>query len=148
MDTLYGNRQQLMSVAQAAQEPLMEASAIFPFDLFPDTIVVDRTKVTIHKRIFFGQAETTSVQLDDILNVELSSGPFLASLRIFTRMANMHMEPLVIEYLSRKSAIDIQSLIEGYIIAINKKIDCNTIPKKELVKQLVQLGHEAAPKKA
>jgi hypothetical protein len=141
MDVLYGNRQQLAAIAEGAQEVLATAKAIFPFDLFPDSIVVDRTKVTFHKREFFGAADTINIQIEDILNAEVAAGPFLATLKVYTRIPNK--KAIKINNLSRKQAFLIQSIIEGYNIARARKIDCSTISKVDLVRLLTQLGQEA-----
>jgi hypothetical protein len=128
-------------MAESAQEVLATARAVFPFDLFPDSIVVDRTKVTIHKKEFFGAADTISVQIEDILNAEVSAGPFLATLKIYTRIP--YRKAIKISYLPRKQAFHIQSIIEGYNIARARKIDCSTISRADLLRLLMQLGHEA-----
>jgi hypothetical protein len=141
MDIMYGNRQQLASIAENAQDILVTATAVFPFDFFPDSISVDRTKVTIHKRLFFGQTEVKSLQVEDILNVEIDAGPLFASLKITSRVPNQ--PPMEVHYLPKHQAAEIHSIIEGYNIARAKKIDCSTIPKKDLVPLLVRLGHEA-----
>ncbi len=141
MELLYGNKQQLVSMAGGAQDILATARAVFPFDFFPDSIVVSRTKVTVHHHLFFGQTESLSLQVEDILSVELDTSPMFARLKIFSRVPNQ--PPLYIRYLPRKSAVVIQSVIEGYNIARAKKVDCSTIPKNDLIPLLRQLGYQA-----
>lgn len=136
------DQQRLHQIATHAQETLLAAEAVFPFQLFPDSIVLDRTKVTLHKRIFFGATDDISVQIEDILNVGVDAGPFFATLKIFTRIP--YVDPLTIHNLRRQEALDFQGVIEGYVIARAEKIDCSSINKYELLVLLRRLGHESS----
>src|SRR5690554_5588578 len=78
-------RQELRQAASDAQEVLIKADSIFPLVLFPDTIIVDRVKVTITRRQFFLVAEVVSTQIEDVLNVESDTGPFFGSINLYTR---------------------------------------------------------------
>lgn len=134
-------RQKLLHMANDAQEMLFTADTVFPLDLFPDTISIDRIKVTVIRRSFFRVAEVISIQIEDILNVEGDMGPFFGSLKIWTRFFSS--EPLHITQLSRKDASTLKQLIQGYVIARHKKIDCSAIRTQELIPMLCQLGQEA-----
>jgi len=134
-------REELQKVTENAQDVLLKANSIFPFMLFPDTISVSRMKVTITRRVFFGVADVISLQLDDILNVEVDTGPYFGSLRIFTRIYGS--QPLHINALSRKSAVEIKRLIEGHLIAHNQNIETSQMQKHELVTLLMRLGSDA-----
>jgi len=46
--------------------------------------------------------------------------------------------------LTRENTLRIQRLIQGYLIARHRKIDCSTIEKKQLVILLNDLGQGAA----
>jgi hypothetical protein len=137
----YQERQKLKDMADNASEVLITATAVFPFDFFPNSITVDRSKVTLHKRIFFGHADAISVQIEDLLNAEVETGPLFATLKVYTRIPNI--TPLTIRYLPRKAAIDVQNLLEGFTIARAREIDCSAIPRQDLARQLIRLGHEA-----
>lgn len=134
--------QDLQKVAADAQEVLITAESVFPFVLFPDTIEVDRVKATITRRLFFRVAEVISVQIEDILNVESDVGPFFGSLNIFTRF--FADKPLQINFLSRKDTQAVKEILQGYIIARSKDIDCSSIEKPKLISLLLQLGRDNA----
>lgn len=133
---------ELQKAVDFAQDVLLKAESTFPFVLFPDTITISRMKVTLTHRSFFRTAEVISLQMSDILNVEADVGPFFGSLSIFTRIYGT--EPLRITYLNRKSTIDAQRIIEGFMIAKDKAIETSEIKTPELVQLLLQLGSEAA----
>src|SRR5438270_8983362 len=64
---------------------LVRATTVFPLTLFPDTLTVDRTKLTITHRDFLSAGEVLSIQIEDILNVTATVGPFFGSIKISTR---------------------------------------------------------------
>jgi hypothetical protein len=136
---------------------LFTANTVFPFVLFPDTILLDREKLTIIHRPFFLMANITAVRIQDILNAEVDIGPFFGSLRVVTRYysesqfashpnaTETNRKHASINFLWRRDAMKIHSLLQGYIIATQKEIDCADIPKDELVLLLQHLGQTGAP---
>lgn len=136
------NHEELQKAAENAQDILIKAESTFPFVLFPDTISVSRMKVTITRRSFFRVADVISLQIDDVLNVEIDTGPLFGSLSIFTRVYGT--DPLRITFLNRKSAIDVKRILEGYVIARQRDIDTSEIEKGELITLLTQLGSDSA----
>lgn len=132
---------ELMELAHQTKDILIKAESTFPFVLFPDTIAVSRTKVAITKRTFFKVAEIISLQVSDILNVEIDTGPFFGSIRIFTRIYGS--KPLRITFLSRKDAVDVKQIIEGHVIAHKQDMEIDTLSKDELIQLLKRLGSDA-----
>lgn len=124
--------------AEMSQEVLYEATNTFPFILFPDTITIDRVKVTVTRRWFFGSSQVTSIQIQDILNIEANVGPVFGSLKIWTRF--FHEEPLIINYLSRKDVSRIKCILQGYVIAMHSEIETSGVPKRELIQMLQHIG--------
>jgi hypothetical protein len=139
----YKVHHELSSVIQAAQEPLITATTVFPFTLFPDTVVVDREKLTVAHRIFFQVAEVLSIRIEDILNVTADVGPFFGSLKLSTRFFDKS-KPYNVNYLWREDALKIKRIMQGYIIATQKGIDCSALSSPELAKLLDELG-QATP---
>ena len=131
---------QLEEAIGTAHEVLVTATTIFPFTLFPDTITVDRSKLTVAHRTFFMVGEVISIRIEDILNVTADVGPFFGSLKITTRFFEDKQKPYNVNYLWRKDALKIKRVMQGYIIAAQKDIDCSALTTEELVTMLDQLG--------
>lgn len=129
----------LADVVNNAHEVLCKATTVFPFVLFPDTIVVDREKVTITHTSFFKTGDMVSTSIDDILSVSANVGPLFGSLRLTIRNVPQQNPP-EIKYLSRKDVIDIKNILQGYIIARQNNVDCASLPKQELIALLQRLG--------
>jgi DNA mismatch repair ATPase MutL len=132
----------LPEITEKSQDILYEANTVFPFTLVPDTITLDREKLTIANRMFWRMANITSVPVGEIMSAEVIVGPFFGSLHLtFRFFANNER---TINFLPRKDAIELQRLIHGYIIAHRREIDVTSISKDELVKLLTELGHGAS----
>jgi hypothetical protein len=134
--------QQLREAIGHASDILMTATTVFPFTLFPDTITVDRSKFSVNKRFFFAISEAFSIRVEDILNVTADTGPFFGAIRVSTRFFT-DKEPFEVDYLWRSDALRLKRILQGYIIATKKKIDCSAMPADKLSQMLDDLGKGA-----
>lgn len=119
---------------------LLSVKTVFPLTLFTDTVTVDRTKLTIIKRFFFQMGEVTSMRLEDVLNVTASTGPFFGAVKITSRIQGGTEKPLVVNKLWRDDALRLKRILQGYVIAVQKEIDCSALSTPELAKMLDGIG--------
>lgn len=133
----------LKEVVSNAEDVLVSSTTVFPFTLFPDTLKIDREKLTITHRTFFKVSQVMSIHIEDVLNVTVNAGPFFGSLEIFTRFF-ANDKPYRITFFWRDDALKLKAIIQGYIIARQKNIDTSSIECKELAKMLEKLGKETA----
>ena len=133
---------ELRKAVGSAHEVLLTANTVFPFTLFPDTVTLDREKLTVSHRLFFRVAEVISIRIEDILNVTADMGPFFGSVKVSTRFFDAR-KPYNVNYLWRHDALRIKRVVQGYIIAMQKGIDCSALPVKELADMLDKLGQGA-----
>lgn len=132
----------LKKVVKQSREVLCQANTvILPMNLFPDTVMVDRTRITIVKRTFFWSANVISISIDDVLNVSTSVGPFFGSLTISSRVMNStdHFET---DYFWRKDALYLKHIIQGYVIAHQNNIATDQLTREQLIETLLELGKE------
>jgi hypothetical protein len=137
-------RESLRHIVKKSHQILAGAqTVILPMNLFPDTVVVDRTKVTITKRTFFWTASVISIRIEDVLNVACSTGPIFGSLIISSRVMNStdHYE---IDYFWRKDALYLKQIIQGYVIAQHNRIETSHLERKDLINTLLELGSDSA----
>ena len=134
--------QKLTKIVERSTEVLASATAVFPLDFFPDTVSLDRTKVTITKRSFFWTAEVISIRIEDILNVTTCVGPFFGSLTIASRVMSS-VDHFKIDYFWRKDAIRLKHIIQGYVIAHHNNIEISNLSQGEMIETLSALGHDA-----
>jgi hypothetical protein len=132
--------EKLFQAAKQVGEVLYKAETVFPFTLFPDTVIIDREKLSISYRVFFRVSKAISTPLDDIESVDANLGPFFASLRITSRFFVNNTR--YVKFLSRDDALKIQSILQGYKLAKEKDIELSEINQDELVMMLCKLGEE------
>jgi len=129
----------LRKIVEQSHEVLMTANTVFPLSLFPDTVTVDRTKVTIIKRDFFWSSDVMSIRIEDVLNVSASVGPLFGSLTVASRVMST-IDHFRIDSFWRNDAIRLKHIIQGYVIAQHNKIDTAHLAKNELIETLLELG--------
>lgn len=129
----------LKEIIGNSQETLMTATTVFPFTLFPDTVIIDREKISIAHRFFFRVAEVVSMRIEDILNVTADVGPIFGSVSMLTRFFDPD-KPYTVNYLWRGDALRLKRILQGYVIAIQKSIDTSALSAKELATLLDEFG--------
>lgn len=131
----------LKKIVSQSHEVLMSANTVFPVTIFPDTVTVDRTKVTITRRDFFWSSDVLSIRIEDVLNVQAAVGPLFGSLTIASRVMST-VDHFQIKHLWRNDAIRLKQIIQGYVIAQHNKIDTSHLNKRDLIETLLELGHD------
>ena len=129
---------QLERLASKSARVLMEFKSTFPFTLFPDEIIVDETKVSIHTHYFFATKQVRSVEFKDIFNVTIQQGVVFANMTIADRFFSQ--EPINIPYLKKNDAIKARRLIQGLILASKEGIKIHDLPYDELMQKLERIG--------
>lgn len=122
-------------------EVMAQASTVFPLSLFPDTLTVDRTKITVTKRFFFRMAEVTSFRIEDILSTSCTVGPFFGGVKLVGRVMNQEQEVTVAPF-RREDAERLKRIIHGYVIAKQRGIDTSQLNTAELTDMLGRLGND------
>ena len=133
--------EKLINIAEGAHDNLITANTVFPFVLFPHTICIDRQKLTIVHRSFFRTSSTISVQIDNVQIAKVDVGPFFGSVHLASKFFVDNIQS--IHFLKRADAIRIQRLLQGYMIAHHRKIDCGSIDNGQLVILLNELGQSS-----
>lgn len=133
---------ELKKIVSQSHEVLMAANTVFPITLFPDTVTVDRTKVTITRRDFFWSSDVMSIRIEDVLNVSATVGPLFGSLTVASRVMST-IDHFKINHFWRNDAIRLKHIIQGYVIAQHNNIDTAHLNKKDLVETLIELGHDS-----
>ncbi len=133
--------EEIVELTERTQDILFEADTIFPFTLFPDTVTLDREKLTIAERYFWRVAKITSVPISEILTCQVNVGPFFGSIHlVFSFFADNQR---TIKFLSRGNATDLQRLLHGYIIANRREINTTNVSVEDLKIMLAEIGQGA-----
>ena len=125
------DKDKMVTLAKASNSILFKANTVFPFTFFIDSIIIDKTKVTIIERLFFFHEDITSYAIEDILNVDLGSSIFFANLTCLTRYDNKKVFSL--HYLKKSDAAFAKKLIQGLIIAKREGVHIEELSKEEIM---------------
>lgn len=109
------------------------SSKIFPWDFFPDTIVVEESRVTFVFRQFLA-SQSHSVDIKDISNVFIESSLFLATLQVVSQ--TFIQNDIKIVHLRRKQAEKVRRIIEGLRTFIQNNIDTSNYEIEELIEKI------------
>ena len=102
-------------------------------------LILNRTKLVVEKKSPLGARKVMSVPIEDVLNVSASAGPFFGTVTFITKLAGP-AKPHNIGLFWRKDTIKLKRIIQGYIIALQRKIDLNVVPTAELREMVYELG--------
>jgi hypothetical protein len=129
----------LKKLIQHSSEIIATVQTVFPITLFPHSIILDRTKITIKKQDSPWSAKVISIRIEDVLNVSSNLGLVFGSISIASRVMNS-VDHFEIAGLWRRDAIELQHLIQGYTIAKNSGVSTDHLSINELVNVLHDLG--------
>lgn len=136
------NPDQIHKAVEQSQEILAGAkTVILPMNIFPDTVTVDRMKVTINLWESLWSHRIVTLRIEDILNVAANTGLLFGSLTISTRVMNS-TDHFVITGFWNKDVTRLKHVLQGYMIALHQGIDVSTLSTERLVRKLNQLGND------
>ena len=136
------SRHELQQAIRGSNQIL--TSAHTTLTLFPDTMIIDRAKVTVTKRQFYRMAEVMSVRIEDVLNATCTVGPVLGTVSIVSRVMS-NEQITTIGRFWRSDAIRLKRVLQGYVIALQRRIDCSNLGTRELAGMLEKLGADDHP---
>ncbi|HUC87876.1 MAG TPA: hypothetical protein VMR95_01880 [Candidatus Binatia bacterium] len=109
--------------------------------LHRSTLTLNRAKLFAEKRSALGSIDDMSVRIEDVLNISATLGPISGTIKIATKF-NTPGPPYSIGPFHRKDALKLKRIVQGYIIALQRKIDLNMVPTNELITQLYEIGED------
>jgi hypothetical protein len=133
------NVAKLQQLVRQSSEVIARVQTVFPLTLFPHSIILDRTKITIIKRSSPWSAAIISIGIEDVLNVSTNLGMIFGSISVASRVMNS-VDHYEVVGLWRGDAIELHHLIQGCTVAKNSGVSTDHLPIAELVETLHNLG--------
>jgi hypothetical protein len=135
------DKKDLDEFVQDATRDIFHLKSIFPFDFFPDELIIDSGKITIVKNYFYFSKQVRNIILDDVGDVMIETGPFFATLVILDKSAgNVIKEDMKIHFVNKGKAFEARKLIQGLIICRKEKVDLSGHSEKEIREKVEQIG--------
>jgi hypothetical protein len=127
------DRQRMNDLVKKSNRCIITISSLFPWDLFPNTITVEESRVTFTFCQFLS-SQSHSVEIKDISNVFIESSLFFATLQVVSR--TYVKNDIKIGHLSRKKAQKVQQVIEGLRTLIENNINTSNYEIDELLAKI------------
>lgn len=131
------DRQMVDELVRKSNRSIITVSSTFPWNLFPNTIDVEESRVTFIFRQFM-TSQSHSVDIKDISNVFIESGFIFATLQVVSR--TFVQNDIKINYLNKKQAAKVKRVIEGLRTFSNSNIDTSNYEVNDLVNKLYELN--------
>lgn len=121
-----------------SQRILYKTKTVFPFDLFPDEIIIDENKIDIIVKPFFYTENIFPILLKNIHGVNINATLFFASITF--ELTGIEANPGEIRFLWQQDAYKIKRIVTGLTAAVKEGIDLSQIPQEELVAKVEEIG--------
>ncbi len=128
--------QAVNDLVKKSNRNIISISSIFPWDLFPNTIDVEESKV-IFKFNQFLSSQSHSLDIKDISNVFIETSLFFATLQVVSR--TFVQNEIKIGKLNKAKAEQAQSIIEGLRTFAENDINTSNYEIEELVSKIGEL---------
>lgn len=129
---------QLDTLLDRAHKVLLKRNTLFPFDLFPNTLIIDYNKMDIIYRHFFRTSQTVSVPIARINHVTVDSIFFLSTLKV--EVKGMDKNPAPLPFLRSRDAHLAKNLLLGLVGAHAHGIDLSRLSGQAVIDKLVEIG--------
>ena len=124
--------------SKAGSPVLARFKSVFPFDLFPDELIVEEKRIIWITLFGPGMCEVITLAPVDINRIEASAGPIFGHLHI---AIPRHDIEIIVERLKRKEAFRARDLIEGLMDAAREGVKIEGDTPEEKVEFLIKLAH-------
>lgn len=126
----------MSELIKKSNRPIASISSMFPWDLFPNSIDVEESRITFVFRQFMA-SQSHSLDIKDISNIFIESSLFFSTLQIVSR--TFVQNDIKISHLNKSKAHDIRNIIEGLRTINESKIDTSKYGVDELLAQINEL---------
>ncbi len=125
-------------VVKASRRVLFSSSNVFPFDFFPDKIIIDENKVDMVFGLFFFSQEVFSIPYNRISSASSSVGLFFGTLTV--EIQGFEQNPPMLTKLWKQDAIKARRIINGLVTANRQGIDLSKLDLTNVSDLVEEIG--------
>src|SRR5690606_31028444 len=125
-------KETIRSLQKGTEGILCKVKAVFPLQLFPDSITVDSNKIDIIYREFFWTKYIFTILHEDLRTIKVSTVPFFAT--VYFEVKGYEDNPRPVRFLWSEDAVRLREVIIGLNKAIKKKVEVEELPNGKAVK--------------
>lgn len=127
------DRQTVDDLVKKSNRNIISIRSTFPWDLFPNTIYVEESRVTFVFSQFLS-SQSHSVDIKDISNVFIESSMFFSTLQVVSR--TFVQNDIKIGNLNKTKALKVKRIIEGLRTFAENKINTSNYEIDELISKI------------
>ena len=130
--------EKLTRLAQMSNDILFRCRTVFPFDFFPDTVIVDKTKVNFIIKEFFLSEIVHSIMIKNIKDIQVETSAFFAKIVI---IPDVYLgQAITVSYLSKSGAQEARRVIQGLMLCYKEGIDISDLDASEIKNKIETAG--------
>lgn len=120
-------------------EFLYKFKSLFPFELFPDEVILDKLKITIIQREAIIYKRVTTIPLTGTVNVQISRGILTSQISII-ETSTLKQEEVIIKHVLNSDAARFHQIVEGIVIGMRQGINFIEMNKDETLTSAKKWG--------
>lgn len=129
----------LEELAAGNQDTLIEVHTLFPFQIFPGILTVEKNKIEFTQYHWLNKV-TESMLIQDIASIKIQTFIFTATLEIGSKLPNPELSLLSISNLPIREARAAMDIIQGLKVTLDARVDLSSIPTTQVVEQVQEIG--------
>lgn len=132
-----GAEHAVLPASQVSKE-LFRAKGIWPFDLFPDELIIEEKRIIIKRNIFPFFSTTTTLPVSRLTLFEWNKSIFFSS--VFIRGAYTDNIEITMSWLSHDDAQKAKELIDGLSLKQNETMEIMEGDRRRFIRALRIMG--------
>lgn len=129
----------LTQLASETSDVIYEVRSVFPFQLFPDKLIIDTNKITIvRKELFFKRI--IPISYEDLITVMVNRSIIFASIDFDVKRLDRSHNPRGITFLWPAKATIAKKYITGILTAKKAGVDFSKLTTTQIKKRLKEIG--------
>jgi hypothetical protein len=133
-------KEKVEKLLDKTEKPLFQIKAVFPFQLFPDSVIIDRAKVTYALYLFFYSRRYFPILIENIRTVWVTTNLFFGALTVEIKGLELRDQQKTVEHLWKADAIKAHRIITGLIAIHEEKIDITSLSNQEVLEMTEKIG--------
>ena len=108
-------------IRETSKDPdiFLKIKSIFPFELFPDELIISVDKVTLINRTLPGTNMVRDMHMNDVAQAEAGCGPIFGHLHVYSKLRTE--APLLIERVRRAEVLRAREIIESLLVRVEPR---------------------------
>lgn len=133
----------LEKIVHASHRIIFQCKSVFPFDFFPDEIIIDLNKIDINRGLFFFTKQRISIPFKTVIGVTGINDLFFGSVVVET--TGVEQTHVQVTKLWKNDAIKARRMIAGVLAAMTDNIDLAQL-QPDYVERMVEEVGKSVPR--